>query len=172
MQQKIMKTLEQYKDLLKEFCSSEEEQRHLIEETEIECAISKNTKYSQLFHNMLQCYHLYEIVPKELILDWAANAERSLREDRKQDGEEEEEEDEVLLEVGVEMRTKFLEKMQNYLKQLKEDDSDSDSDDDGGSSSSENSSSDSSSDDSDKPAVKKKAAQSSSSSDDNSSNSN
>jgi len=53
MQQKIMKTLEQYKELLKEFCSSDEEQRYLIEETEIHCATSKNTKYRSLFHNML-----------------------------------------------------------------------------------------------------------------------
>ena len=151
MQEKIIKTLKQYKELLKEFCSSDEEQRYLIEETEIYCATSKNIKYRSLFHNMLQCYQNYGILPKELIFDWAANAEESLKKEKPAE-DDEEEADEVLEVVGVEMRTKFLAAMQNYLKHLKEADKESESD----SSSEGSSSSSSSSDDSDKG--EKKAA--------------
>ena len=116
---------------------------------------------------MLQCYQNYSILPKQIILDWATTAEESLKKEQPDEDNDEEEADEVLEVVGVEMRTKFLAAMQNYLNNLKEADKESDSD-----SSSEGSSSSSSSDDSDKKgkkaAPKTKAAQSSSSSEDSS----
>lgn len=155
MQQKMKSILGQYKELLKEFCSSEEEQNHLIEETEIYCATSKNTKYRSLFHNFLQCYQGFGILPKDIILEWATKAEESLKKETTAE-DDEEEADEVLEEVGVEMRTKFLAAMQNYLEKLKEADNESGSDSD---SSSNSSSSSSSSDDSEekKAAPKTKA---------------
>lgn len=103
---------------------------------------------------MLQCYQNYGILPKELIFDWAANAEESLKKEKPAE-DDEEEADEVLEVVGVEMRTKFLAAMQNYLKHLKEADKESDSNSD---SSSEGSSSSSSSSNDDSNKEEKKAA--------------
>ena len=131
----IVKHLEYYAELLKEFSSSDPEKRIIIDEAEHFCA--KSDTFKNYYHLVIQALYKFDVIHGSHIIEWGmrtkqeidnADAEGEkkpnnvLKEDEQDDDQNDMMYDDELDEdeIDVETRKKFLASMEKFLKHLDE----------------------------------------------------